>query len=148
MKDIKFKVFGEDITISPQKMLENAGNSLFVNIQQVYKDFMYVGQLHAKMVSERDTLRITMEAIEGKRYNELKVGGYQALYGTKSTEDALSRTLCEDANVIKARKDHIRACMITGELGVLKRSLEMRMEALKEISDHSKIDKRLSSKQV
>ena len=144
MKDsLIFLVDGAEVRVEPEKMVA-IGESLHTELMTVSKDFVRVGRYLAHMNSRRDLLKADYDSAKGKKYAEFRSGGYEALYAKKPTEEGLTHALNEDTDLLQLRKSLIEAGRVADELYALRTGLNMKMDVLREVSSHLRMEMKVA----
>jgi hypothetical protein len=141
MSLICFVVKGVEVSLDPEN-LSAIGDNLNEELLDLPKQFAKVSQYLAYMNAERDRLKVAWEYAKARRYSQLKTGGYEQLYNRKPTEEALSYALDEDTEILNLRKSWINAGQTAEELYGLRTSLQIKLDTVKEISFHVRLEKR------
>jgi hypothetical protein len=139
LRPISFTFEGETVELDPDA-LTSIGEKLLPELTSVSRDFVRVGRYLAHMNAVREKTKTDYEAKRGRRYAELKSGAFETLYLRKPTEDALVHCLNEDPSIMKARDVNIEAARVAEELYALRTGLQMKLDVLREISMHVRLD--------
>lgn len=106
------------------------------------KHFAEVGLWLADAQRQKDLAKESYDAHWGERYRMLRNGEYERLYGKKPTEESLQNALYEHPSLRDMKQAIIELDAVISQLFTLRKAVEIKFDALKEIGSHIRLDKR------
>jgi len=141
--EFKFECDEINVTIDVDNMI-HISDDMSVDLHKLPMDYFKVTQYIAKLRKEKETTVAEYNRIWGVRYRELKGGGYEQQYGAKPTENGIELALYSDPLIIANKDKQIKLQSVIDTLFGIKDSLSYKMDSMREIGSHIRVDKRNS----
>jgi len=143
---IEFTVGNEKVSFDPDVLIA-ISDDMHKELTGTPSDIAKISRWIANIKHRRDAKKDEYDAHWGRRYHELKAGAYKNLYALNPTELGLESALSDDNRVIALKKELGEVQETLDTLYGLQTALSAKMESLKELGSHFRLNARMAMEQ-